>query len=872
MRLLEVEVRNWRGLTTKFQGLSPRLNLILGANESGKSRMFQALRYGLFESYKGAAQHKQLLQSWTSSDPPFVRIAFADGTNQYEIEKQFLKGASARLTGGGTTLTGEDAEESLRKLLGARQGNSRGADLADLGIWPLLMVSQGESRKALQEDINEDGRSRLQERLSKEIGIAAISAAGQRLIELVEEEYARYFTATGQETKVLRDARTGVDAATTAASVASTALQRQERTATALAENRRELSDLELRTQNAKRDAEAERIRAAAATVASGRVAVAQGDLDNAKQRAISTEATLNTRIEADEAVERLTCELAAVESGLKQRLEGQQELEAAVASAESEVVAADKRVRDARAGVDAAQRERRRTDLTASREDLIERINRLDQLEGSVKDARSKRAALPAIDAKSLTRLKSLDQAVRTAVAQLQGAAVSVVVHVRQNISVDGTLRSAGERVRIDIVEDRHIVLGDIADVEIQPGGGALNQLRESRVAADSALTVALKAVNATDLDDASSIHEQLTELGRLIDDLGRQAKATTPKSLSQLHEDLVRLDTELERLGPVLNVVNDEASLIAALQVVDAALVEARSARDAASAALAEFRSGTAGLNAKADTTRTERERLARLYSARPIAATLRTAYTQAVDDRERAQTSFALAQQAFSDLGGAAVQDDARRLALAAEALAARVRDTRSAGDQLQGALHGMIELGNYDSVQQAGATLEQAQAQWSRLRSQADAAQRLWQVLSEERQRVIERLTAPVTSRVKPYLQELFPGSTLDANDGLDVVGLQSGNLKEPFTELSGGAQEQISLLTRIGIAEVLAGDGTLPLILDDVLINTDPERIRRMHRALFRAADKLQIILFSCHDVLFDGLGAEFVVKLDKGRH
>lgn len=88
----------------------------------------------------------------------------------------------------------------------------------------------------------------------------------------------------------------------------------------------------------------------------------------------------------------------------------------------------------------------------------------------------------------------------------------------------------------------------------------------------------------------------------------------------------------------------------------------------------------------------------------------------------------------------------------------------------------------------------------------------------------------------------------------------------------ITELSGGAQEQISLLTRIGIAEVLAGDGTLPLILDDVLINTDPERLRRMHRALFRAADKLQIILFSCHDVLFDGLGAELVVKPDKGRH
>jgi hypothetical protein len=36
--------------------------------------------------------------------------------------------------------------------------------------------------------------------------------------------------------------------------------------------------------------------------------------------------------------------------------------------------------------------------------------------------------------------------------------------------------------------------------------------------------------------------------------------------------------------------------------------------------------------------------------------------------------------------------------------------------------------------------------------------------------------------------------------------------------------------------------------------------------------LFRAADNLQIILFSCHDVLFDGLGAEFVQQLGRRRH
>ena len=55
------------------------------------------------------------------------------------------------------------------------------------------------------------------------------------------------------------------------------------------------------------------------------------------------------------------------------------------------------------------------------------------------------------------------------------------------------------------------------------------------------------------------------------------------------------------------------------------------------------------------------------------------------------------------------------------------------------------------------------------------------------------------------------------------------------------------------------------------MLDDVLINTDPERIKLIHRVVYKAAERLQILLLSCHDVLFDGLGADYVVKMDKQR-
>ena len=209
-----------------------------------------------------------------------MRIVFSVGDAQYELQKQFLKGAAAQLTGGGRTLRGENAEESLRQLLGSRPAGSRGAEIADLGIWPLLMVSQGDSRRPVQHDLNEDGRGRLHERLSREIGVAAISPAGQQVMALAEAEYGRYFTATGQEGRSLRDARVELRTAEGQLAAATAALQRQEQTALALASNQQELGELEARRVRAKHEADAARDRAEAAQVAGRLVATAQGVLD----------------------------------------------------------------------------------------------------------------------------------------------------------------------------------------------------------------------------------------------------------------------------------------------------------------------------------------------------------------------------------------------------------------------------------------------------------------------------------------------------------------------------------------------------------------------------------------------------------------
>jgi len=46
-----------------------------------------------------------------------------------------------------------------------------------------------------------------------------------------------------------------------------------------------------------------------------------------------------------------------------------------------------------------------------------------------------------------------------------------------------------------------------------------------------------------------------------------------------------------------------------------------------------------------------------------------------------------------------------------------------------------------------------------------------------------------------------------------------------------------------------------------------LPNTDFDRVERLHRVLYQAAKKLQILVFSCHPQAFDGLGADRTYRL-----
>ena len=59
-------------------------------------------------------------------------------------------------------------------------------------------------------------------------------------------------------------------------------------------------------------------------------------------------------------------------------------------------------------------------------------------------------------------------------------------------------------------------------------------------------------------------------------------------------------------------------------------------------------------------------------------------------------------------------------------------------------------------------------------------------------------------------------------------------------------------EQLYLCLRFSLAEQLATTSPLPLLLDDILVNSDPGRGPRMARTIGQVAERQQVFMFTCH--------------------
>lgn len=82
---------------------------------------------------------------------------------------------------------------------------------------------------------------------------------------------------------------------------------------------------------------------------------------------------------------------------------------------------------------------------------------------------------------------------------------------------------------------------------------------------------------------------------------------------------------------------------------------------------------------------------------------------------------------------------------------------------------------------------------------------------------------------------------------------EVVAIDHAEREIPAAALSKGSVEQLYLCMRFALAESFARTAPLPLLLDDIIVNADGDRMAKLAETIASVADHHQVFVFTCHD-------------------
>ena len=110
---------------------------------------------------------------------------------------------------------------------------------------------------------------------------------------------------------------------------------------------------------------------------------------------------------------------------------------------------------------------------------------------------------------------------------------------------------------------------------------------------------------------------------------------------------------------------------------------------------------------------------------------------------------------------------------------------------------------------------------------------------------------QRYAAPFVNALNALARPVFGGDVdFQLSEELQVETRSHDGQTIDFGDLSGGAKEQLGILTRFAIAQLVAGGGA-PVVIDDALGSTDATRLQLMSTLFDRVGRQAQVIVFTC---------------------
>lgn len=877
MKLLRLHLRDYRGIADREIAFSPvGVTVVEGPNEIGKSCIAEALDLLLDELDSSGKRGVLAAQPVDRDVGPEVEAEFETGDYHLRYRKRFVHRALTELTilsPGHENLTGRTAHGRVRAIL---------AETLDDGLWRALRIQQGSelSQPELQ------GATSLSAALDRAAGAVPAAREELALFERVKEQYQQYWTETGRA-KVERGAleRTAQEAVN-----ATREIEEELRSLEHDVERAATL-DADLRAFGPRRAAQDARVAAYAADVAR---------LDQLVLRAQTTKtAAISAAADAERAARSVSDR-----EGMVTRLGAQATEKERIASAIDESapdLGACRQQNEADSGAVAkARADRDACDALARirRDDVSHLRNRqtMAELRGRSETVRLAYEALASIaveldkipiDETTLSELRSAYVRLKTARASLGSAWPSFRLEAITDTTVDingETLKvEAGATLQRAVPVASCVTVPGVLSLTVIPGVADAALVDEAQVAerAFSDLCAATRVADVAQGELAMATRRRLEAERSEHEQVIRSALG--PLSLEGLEQQLAEVSASVDdyqKSRPKTpQIASDIKSAEATLAELEGQLrglagqVSEAEAREEAS------RKRRATLEAVAN------EHLARLAIAEESLTSLESALVEArnqASDQALAEAHQVAAEQAKVTAGTAEVAQHELDLANPDETKALldnanlvlegmkeglrRAEDERLAiATRL--AEHGEAGLAERrDKAIAAGDAAEEELAAYDR---RAKARKLLYETLRSARDRVRAAYVGPLQTRVDELGRVVFgPTFQICIDETLSIVSRTMDDKTLPLASLSAGTKEQLAVILRLACATMVATDGGVPVILDDVLGYSDPRRLEAMGAVLSEAGRTTQVIVFTCYPDRYRQVGGARVLRLE----
>jgi len=860
MKLHRLVLKNYRGIAHREIDFPDHgVVVVSGANEIGKSSMVEALDLLLESKDRSTKKEVKQVKPTHADVGSEITAEISTGPYRFIYHKRFHKKPETQLTilePRREQYSGDEAHDRVQGML---------AETVDTELWHAQRVLQATSTDA----VNLSGCDALTRALDVAAGdTAALSGTEPLLIERIDSEYARYFTATGRPTGEWMVAIKAMEAAN----------QEVERCAAAVAEvddrvQRHAALTVELAELTEQQKAATSRqtaAQAAADDIALLTEQVREAELIATAATATSTASTaaLAERIRLRSENDSRAAAVAALEGEAREAGEAQAvardvtvEADAVVERSDESLVAARQRVETARQVVDDLARREETQRLTT-------RLAKIDAALSERDDVAKELSTITITD----DVMRQIEQAA-AAVDRIEGQLALVSATVEFVAAADIELVVGDQRVSLPAGETWSTVANAATEVEIPgiatarvtPGASALD-VQGKYAAAQEKLVLALHSAGVADLSAARHVDERRREL--------QSTRGQLTATLTGLcgDDDVEQLRVQLAELQSLPALSDDvdagaaRAELLEAVAVRAQAEVDCETNRKVAALAMKKLNEVTTQATRVHDKLVTQRAELVAV-------ADRLTEQRVAVPDEKL--TAAVEADTVAADAAASRVAELAQQLAAKApEAVAAELADAVEAAERLgrrhDDVTHTLHEIaaqlmvfgteGRKGKLDAAEIDLEHARSEHDRVGRRARAVQMLREVMTRHRDTTRLRYVEPYRAELQRLGRPVFGESfEVDVDSDLCIQTRTLDGRTVPYESLSGGAKEQLGILARLAGAALVAKEDAVPILIDDALGFTDPERLVKMAAVFDTLGERGQVIVLTCTPARYDGV-------------